>query len=99
MAMFEMEVFEKGLSDERRTELIDEIAKKIVSMGMTVPAILFLESMKPLSFVGSQVMVFFQPMFRAFFSFKQYDEIAVMLEERENVERLILAIERMDRER
>jgi len=34
MAMFEMEVFEKGLSDERRTELIDEIAKKIVSMGI-----------------------------------------------------------------
>jgi len=97
--MFELDIFERGISDERRTELIDKIAKKIVDMRMTVPAILFLESVKPLSFIGSQVMVFFQPIFRTFFSLHEYDEIALMLEERGNVERLILAIERIDSER
>jgi hypothetical protein len=97
--MFELDIFERGITDERRTELIDKIAKKIVDMRMTVPAILFLESVKPLSFIGSQVMVFFQPIFRTFFSLQEYDEIALMLEERGNVERLILAIERIDSER
>ncbi len=96
--MFEMDIFERGVSDERRTELIDKIARKVVDMRMVVPAILFLESMKPLSFIGSQMMVFFQPIFRTFFSFREYDEIAVILEERENVERLILSIERIDSE-
>lgn len=94
-----MDIFERGITDERRTELIDKIAKRVVDMRMTVPAILFLESMKPLSFIGSQIMVFFQPIFRTFFSFREYDEIALIFEERANVERLILAIERMDSER
>lgn len=97
--MLEMDIFERGITDERRTELIDKIAKRVVDMRMTVPAILFLESMKPLSFIGSQIMVFFQPIFRTFFSFREYDEIALIFEERANVERLILAIERMDSER
>ena len=96
--MFETDVFESGVTDERRAELIGKIAKKVVDMRMVVPAILFLESVKPLSFIGSQVMVFFQPFFRAFFSFREYDEIAVILEDRENVERLIRAIERTDSE-
>ena len=96
--MFETDVFESGVTDERRTELIGKIAKKVVDMRMVVPAILFLESVKPLSFIGSQVMVFFQPFFRAFFSVREYDEIAVILEDRENVERLILAIERRSSE-
>jgi hypothetical protein len=33
---------------------------------------------------------------QAVFPFKEYQEIAVMLEERENVERLIVEIERQD---
>ena len=96
--MFETDVFASGVSEERRAELIGKVAKKVVEMRMVVPAILFLESVKPLSFIGSQVMVFLQPFVRAFFSLREYDELALILEDRENVERLILAIERMDSE-
>lgn len=97
--MLDMDIFEKGITDERKSELIEKIAKRIVDMRMTVPAILFLESTKPLSFIGSQIMVFFQPIFRTFFSLREYDEVALMLEERENVEKLILSIEKADSER
>ncbi len=97
--MLDMDIFEKGITDERKNELIEKIAKRIIDMRMTVPAILFLESMKPLSFIGSQIMVFFQPIFRTFFSIREYDEVALMLEERENVEKLILSIEKADSER
>ena len=97
--MHDMDVFERGVTDARRDELVGKIADKVVSMGMTAPAILFLESVKPLSFIGSQVMVFFQPIFKTFFSFTEYDEIAVILEERQNLERLIQAIEKADAER
>ncbi|HYJ34443.1 MAG TPA: hypothetical protein VE326_14665 [Candidatus Binatia bacterium] len=63
---------------------------------MTVPAILFLESMKPLSFVGSQAMYFFEPMVRAVFAVPEYERFASLMERRESVEALLVAIERRD---
>lgn len=87
-------------SDDRLTEdqkvLIDKVAKKIVDRGMSVPAILFLESVKPLSFLGSQLLVFLNPMIQAVLNLKEYDELTKMLEERENVERLIVRIEELE---
>ena len=61
------------LSDERRDELIDKIARGTVERNLTAPAIFLLESVKPLTFIGSQVMVFFDPVVRAIFTFKEYD--------------------------
>jgi hypothetical protein len=63
---------------------------------MTVPAILFLESVKPLSFIGSQAMYFFEPLVRALFPLPEYERFAAMMERRENVEALLVAIERQD---
>jgi len=47
--------------EERRQEIIRVLAKALVERKLTAPAIFFLESVKPLSFVGSQAMVFLQP--------------------------------------
>jgi hypothetical protein len=63
---------------------------------MTVPAIFFLESMKPLSFVGSQAMHFFEPFVNAFFAVRDYERFAVMMERRENLEALLVKIEDRD---
>ena len=63
---------------------------------MTVPAIFFLESMKPLSFVGSQAMHFFEPMVRALFTVPEYDRFALLMERRENLEALLVKIETQD---
>jgi hypothetical protein len=63
---------------------------------MTVPAIFFLESVKPLSFVGSQALHFFEPMVRALFTVPQYDRFALLMERRENLEALLVSIERQD---
>jgi hypothetical protein len=60
---------------------------------MTVPAILFLESVKPLSFLSSQALYFFEPMVRAFFSLPDYDRVAALLERRESLESLLVRIE------
>ncbi len=63
---------------------------------MTVPAILFLESVKPLSFVGSQALYFFEPMVRALFTVPEYERFAALLERRENLEILLVKIEERD---
>ncbi len=63
-----------------------------------MPAILFLESVKPLNYIGSQMLVFFEPFVQTLFTVKDYNEFVRMMEERENVERLLQRIEKLDAE-
>jgi hypothetical protein len=86
------------VNPERGKELLAKIANQIVKRKMTVPAIMFIESVKPLSFVGSQVLIFMQPMVQAFLNRKEYDEFAVLMEDRDNVELLLQEIERQEAE-
>jgi len=88
---------EKELTPEQQ-EIMDKIAKKVVLWKMSVPAILFLESVKPLNYIGSQMLVFFEPFVQTLFSWKDYDEFRKMMEERENTERLLQTIEKFDAE-
>jgi hypothetical protein len=87
------------VTPQRKAELLDRIARKVVDLKLTPVAIVMLESSKPLSFVGSQLMVFFQPIIMAVFPFQQYDEVAALLEDRANVEELIQTIERLEDEK
>lgn len=77
-------------------ELLDKVAKKVVYWKMAVPAIMTLESLKPLNYIGSQAMVFFEPIVQSLFSFKDYDTFRAMLERRETIEHLLLRIEHFD---
>jgi len=77
-------------------ELLHKIAQKVVHWQMTVPAILFLESVKPLTYIGSQTMVFLEPFVSAVFNVKDYNLFRQMMEKRENVERLLQKIEELD---
>ena len=75
---------------------MDRLAEKIVERRLAAPAILFLESVKSISFLGNQALVFFQPIVQSIFEFKHYDEIAEILEDRENLERLLTKIETLE---
>jgi hypothetical protein len=89
-------MFASDISVERRDEVLTKIAQNIVDMRLTPVAVVMLESSKPLSFVGSQLMVFFQPIVTSIFPFRQYDEVAALLEERANVEALIQKLEKLE---
>ena len=77
-------------------QLISDLAEKVVSRGMAVPAIFFLDMMKYLSFFGGQLMVFFGPIITAFISSQSYYKFAELLEDRNNVEFLLTEIERLE---
>lgn len=79
-------------------EIMDRLARKIVEWRMTAPAIMFLESAKPLSFLGNQALIFFQPIIQSIFNFKSYDEITGILEDRENLEYLLKKVEELEAE-
>jgi hypothetical protein len=89
-------MFASDISVERRKEILTKIAQKVVDLKLTPVAVVILESSKPLSFVGSQLMVFMQPIVTSVFPFHQYDEVAALLEDRTNVEALIQRIEELE---
>jgi len=99
MLKFSEKSREKANEGKDYTVLIEKIARRVVQWRLTVPAIVVLESAKPLSFVASQVMVFFEPIVQSLFSFKDYRDFYEMLEDRKNIELLIQAIERAEDER
>jgi hypothetical protein len=88
---------EEGPVDEDQ-ELINKVAGKIVRMRMTVPAIFFLESSKPLAFLGSQLLIFFEPFIQTLFNIRQYQRFALLMEHHENWERLIRKMEDLEAE-
>ena len=80
-------------SDKR---LISNLAEKIVRHGMGIPAIFFLEMVKYLSFFGGQIMIFFGPIITVFIPSHSYYKMAELLEDRKNVEFLLVQIEQLE---
>lgn len=81
---------------EEDEKLLDAVAERVVRMGMAVPAIFFLESTKPLSYIGSQALVFLEPFVKSFLNLRSYDRFVALLEDRKNIERLLRKIEDRD---
>ena len=74
-------------------KIINNLASEIVNRGLSVPAIFFLESTKYITFIGSQFLVFLGPIATCFINNNKYYNIAEILEDRNNIELLILEIE------
>jgi len=83
--------------------LIDRLAVRVVELRMDLPAILALESGRPLGFLASQAMVFFEPFARSIFRLPDYRRFATLIERRDTIEKLVTRIEtradEADRER
>ncbi len=87
------EILPEDVSEEDRERILKRVATEIVSRRLTAPAIFFLEAYSPLSFVGGQAMIVLEPFIHAIFDLPDYRRFALMMERRENVNRLITLIE------
>ena len=74
-------------------ELMKRMADMIVKRGMAAPATVFLESMGPMNFLGSQALHFFTPIIEFAFNAKEVEQVARLLERRDSSARLIALIE------
>jgi hypothetical protein len=87
-----------GEMSEGDYDLLLGLARKIVKRRLAVPAIFFLESAKPLNYVGSQAMVFFGPLVRILFESPNYYRYTELLEDRGTIEILLRMIEELESE-
>lgn len=84
---------EASLTDEERA-LLDKLADTIASRRLTPAAVFFLESVKPLNYVASQMLVFLRPMIQIVWSDpRKYDQVATLLEQRGSIELLLRRLE------
>ena len=78
---------------DRQREVLSKVAEALAERRLTAPAIFTLEAGKPLSYLVSQTLVFFQPLVQTLFGLRDYQVFAAALEDRDNVEWLIQQLE------
>ena len=85
------------LTEEEETQIIEKIAETIKQYKMEGPAIILLETSKPVSFIGSQLgRVYLAPILPLL---KEElgipgEKILLVFEKRENIERLLQLVEK-----
>jgi hypothetical protein len=73
-------------------QLLARIAAMIVRRGLGAPAIMLLDTVRPLNFVASQFLVFLGPFATVLLKPADYDRFVALLENRQGVDMLIKAI-------
>jgi hypothetical protein len=79
------------MPDEVR--LLERAADAVVARGMAAPAAVFLESMGPMNFLGSQALHALIPILDVVFPRQDLERIARLLERRDTLTRLAVLIE------
>ena len=73
--------------------LLERVADAVVTRGMAAPATVFLESLGPMNFLGSQALYFLTPIIEWAFNVKEVEQVARVLERRDTISRLLTLIE------
>lgn len=73
--------------------LLEKLAARIVELRMETPAILALETVRPMAFLSSQAMIFFEPFAQMLFRAPDYRRFTALVSRQEALEFLTTAIE------
>jgi len=73
--------------------LLERVADAVLHRRMAAPTLLFLESMGPMNFLGSQALHFFTPLLDIVFPRRDIERVALLLERRDTLTRLAAIIE------
>ncbi len=85
-------------ASEKEKELIEKVAKRIVDSDFDFFALLFLQSIKPLSWIGGELAYFTLAPYLPLLEDKGYDFLDTF-EKRQNIERLIRRVESLHKEK
>ena len=88
-----MTVTDDDLTEDER-KLLDDVADGIARRRLTPAAMFFLESVKPMGYVGSQMLIFLRPMISVVWSNPaRWDQLQQILEKRGSIELLLKRLE------
>ena len=74
--------------DEKQKIIVDKVCREVVKRHLTIPAQIMLETFRPLNYIGSQVLHFFQPIISSVLTGDSYLQFTYFLEQRGSVDYL-----------
>ncbi|MFI5227378.1 MAG: hypothetical protein ACHQ3P_11970 [Candidatus Limnocylindrales bacterium] len=86
-----------GTSEEQRDELVEQVAREIQLRGLTTSAVHFLHASRPYRPLGSNAMLFFDPVLHGVFG-GDLPTASEILADEDGIERLIDRLEEFDEE-
>ena len=78
--------------------MVEKVARFIAERRLAPAGILLLESVRPLHGIGSQAMFFILPFAEIIFDARKYQHFAMLMEDENNLKRLINRIDELDEE-
>jgi hypothetical protein len=87
----------RGIESDIREDLVEFVAREIQVRGLTGPAVMFLEASRPYRPLGSQAMLFFDPVLRGVFG-GDLASASEILADDTGIELLIARLEELDEE-
>jgi hypothetical protein len=85
------------LGDDQRDALVEQVAREIQLRGLTGPAVHFLHASRPYRPLGSNAMLFFDPVLRGVFGGELASASALLADE-DGIEQLIERLEELSEE-
>ncbi len=86
------------LDENEASEMIEKVARFIAERHLAPAGILFIESVRPLHGIGSQLLYFILPFAEIIFDSQKYQRFALMLEKEDYLKRLVNRIDELDEE-
>jgi hypothetical protein len=87
----------QGAEEIRYEDPVEDVAREIQLYGVSGPAMMFLEASRPYRALGSQAMLFFDPVLRSIFGSGSVAMYRVLADE-SGIDRLIERLEEIDEE-
>ncbi len=94
---FAVEKAEDFVPTPEQRELVDKLVREVIRRRLVAPALVTLEMSRPLNFLSSQTLHFFNPMITAVTNSITSTHLADMLEHRGSIEYLIQELENAER--
>ena len=82
--------------NKKEEVVVEKVCNEIVKRHVTLPAIVMLETFRPLNYLGSQLMHFFQPIISSILTIDGYSDFTTLLEKRESVDYIINKLKSID---
>lgn len=87
------DLWKEDLTEEETDQLIEKAAEEIRKRKLELPASMFLEMHRPLSFLGTQAAIVFSPFIVPFLGFEGMNNYSRLFSKVENVEKLLIRLD------
>ncbi|MDZ4121691.1 MAG: hypothetical protein U1C33_04680 [Candidatus Cloacimonadaceae bacterium] len=86
------------LDEKEASDMIERIARFVAERHLAPAGILFIESVRPLHGIASQMLYFILPAAEVIFDSKRYQQFSLMVQKEEYLKRLVNRIDELDEE-